>query len=59
MVINLMVISTGLDIYFTIVLELLVYHRNEEMDTYERMTTVLVHEFSHFTNTKRIIMYVG
>lgn len=45
--------------YFTIVLELLVNHRNEEMDTYERMTTVLVHEFSHFTNTKRIKMYVG
>lgn len=59
MVINLMLISTGLNVYFTTVLELLVNHRNEEMDTYERMTTVLVHEFSHFTNTKRIRMYVG
>lgn len=59
MVINLMSISTGLDMYFTIVLELLVNHRNEEMDTYERMTTILIHEFSHFTNTKRIKMYVG
>ena len=33
---NLMSISTGLDMYFTIVLELPVNHRNEEMGTYDR-----------------------